>query len=121
MTSWCSRSKSWSWASITPANRRRRNISGELPVEVDVLRGRGSPREVAPCSLRAGPRRGERRRVGEQLAQRLGQRFDVPGWDDAAGGEAAHRLAEPRDVVDDGRDACPERLEERARLIELGA
>src|SRR4051812_13873478 len=121
MTSSCSRSKSCSWASITAANRRRRNISGELPVEVDVLCGCCLPRQLAPGRFGARARRGERCRVGEQLAQRLGQRFDVAGGDDAAGPEAAHRLAEPRYVVDDGGDARAESLEERAGLVELGA
>ncbi len=78
---------------------------------------------VSSARARSAPARarGERLRVGEQLARRLGQRLDVPGRHDAAGAVTRDRLAEAADVVDDRRDARPERLQQRARLVELGA
>ena len=45
-------------------------------------------------------------------------RLDVAGGDDAAGLEPAHVLAQPADVVGDGRHAGPQRAQQRARLVE---
>ena len=59
-------------------------------------------------------------RVVEQLAHGLGERLDVARRDDAAGPEAANRLAEAADVVGDGRHAGAERAHERAALVDLG-
>ena len=55
----------------------------------------------------------------EQLAERVGQRMDVARGHDAARAEAPDDLAEPADVVDDRGHARAERLQERARLVEL--
>ena len=69
----------------------------------------------------ARARLGERVGVVEQLAERLLQALDVTRRDDPAGSEGADDLAEPADVVDDRRDACADRLQQRAGLVELGA
>ena len=83
--------------------------------------GRRAPGQLGPGALGAGAGRGERRGVFEQLPHGRAQRVDVVRRHDPAGAVAADDLAEAADVVDDRRDAGPERLQQRAALVELGA
>ena len=82
---------------------------------------RGVPRELGARTFGACTRAGERVRVAEELANRLGQSVDVAGRHDTAGSIGAHRLGEPADVVDDCGDTGTERLEQCTGLVELCA
>ncbi len=51
----------------------------------------------------------------------MGEGVEIASRDDASGSEAQNRLGEAADVVGDDRDTRAERLQERPRLVELGA
>ena len=87
-----------------------------------MLRRRRVPRELARARARRR-RAPPRARRGSSSSSRtaLGQRVDVAGGHDAPGAVRAHRLAEAGDVVDDRGHAGAERLQQRTRLVELGA
>ena len=59
------------------------------------------PGELLARSLGACASRCERLRISEQVLESGRHRVDVPRWNDRAGTEPAHHLAEPADVVDD--------------------
>src|SRR5260370_1281769 len=79
------------------------------------------PHRFSISSANSGTRFAGRAAGGEQLPPGVAQRFDVARRPDAPGAVAPHELAEPGDVVDHGRYARTERLQERPRLVELGA
>ena len=81
---------------------------------------RGVPRQLVPGAARSLACGRERVGVFEQLPERGAQALDVSGRDDAARREPADDLAQATHVVDDGRHAGTERLEERAGLVQLG-
>ena len=86
------------------------------------MRGRGGvPRQRLARALRALARRSELAGIVEELGERAAEARDVAGRHDPARGEARDDLAEPADVVDDRGDACAQRLEQRAGLVELVA
>ena len=95
--------------------------SHELPVQVEMRGRRCVPRERLARALCPLTRRRECGRVVEQLPQRARQGIDVARGHDPAGLEPADDLAQAADVVDDGRDAGTERLQEGTRLVELRA
>ena len=81
---------------------------------------------VVPCecvarSSSAGARLGEFVRISEQQANGSRQARYIARGHDAAGPECADDLPESPDVVHDCGYTCAERLQERPRLVELGA
>ncbi len=84
-------------------------------------RSRGVPGELRPCALGTRACGGERIRVREESPQRARHRLDVAGGDDRACAEPADDLPEATDVVDDGRDARSQSLEQCPRDVDLGA
>ncbi len=84
--------------------------------------GRGClPRELLARRLGSFPGPGQRGRVSQQALQRCGHALDVSRLDDRAGAESADDLSETPDVVDDRRNAGPERLQQGAGDVDLGS
>ena len=83
-------------------------------------RRRGVPRQLGACVRRPARAASSAARSPSSRSTAVRERVDVTRGHDGARAEAVDDLAEPTDVVHDRRQPCAERLEERARLVELG-
>ena len=99
----------------------RRNLT-RAPRRARDARRRRDPRSASSRAC-AAPARASASASASSSSSRSApsEPVDVPGRHDAAGAEGADDLAEAADVVDDGRDARSDRLQQRAGLVELGA